>query len=308
MIRLASSEWLRFWSRRLVWVLILLLVVAIAVVGVIAAATSHRPTPTQIARAQQEYERQLAQCIKHVNFGVPIPPGMTVEEACHAIFPEGADSFVDGNELRLGELPTILQGTSFIVILVGLVIGASSVGASWQTGTITTILAWEPRRVRWFVTRVLVTAVGVFLIAMVLVTLLSLALAAAASLRGSTTLPSGWFGEVVRTILRVAGVAVGASMIGAAVAMIGRNTVAALGAVFVYMAVLEGVVRGLRPGLSRFMLGDNLAAVVGNTTLEVHQGFSVYRLTPGRGWMVFAVYVASLVIAATALLRSRDVN
>ena len=77
-------------------------------------------------------------------------------------------------------------------------------------------------------------------------------------------------------------------MIGAAVAMIGRHTAAALGAVFVYIAVLESIVRGLRPAMGRFLLGDNLTTVVTAHTLEVHQGDTRYLLTPQRGAVVIA--------------------
>jgi hypothetical protein len=129
-IRLASSEWLRFSSRRLVRVLVLLVIVGIVATGVIAAATSHRPTPADLARGQQRYERLVQQCIEQPkNFGVRIPEGVSVEQACRAVFPGGADEFVNASQLRLGELPIIVQGVSFVVILIGLVIGASMVGA-----------------------------------------------------------------------------------------------------------------------------------------------------------------------------------
>jgi ABC-2 type transport system permease protein len=156
---------------------------------------------------------------------------------------------------------------------------------------------------------VLVTAVGVLAIALVLLTLFSLAIAAAAALRGSTVLPAAWFGEVVRSILRVAAVCAGASMIGAAVAMIGRNTAAALGAVFVYMTVFEGVLRGLRPSLARFFLGTNIAAVIANTRIEIYDGFAKsYFVSPRHGDVTLVVYVVVLIAVAGLLLRARDVN
>jgi hypothetical protein len=113
---------------------------------------------------------------------------------------------------------------------------------------------------------------------------------------------------VALTIARIAAVAAAIGVIGAAVAMIGRHTAAALGAVFVYMAVLESIVRGLRPGLGRFLLGDNIGTVVTATATELYQGESILRLTPQHGAVVIALYVVVLVGAALVLLRVRDVN
>ena len=92
-------------------------------------------------------------------------------------------------------------------------------------------------------------ALGATLVAAVLLTVLALALAVATALRGTTATSTPWLADAALAI--VAGRRRRrrrSAMIGAAVAMIGRHTAAALGAVFVYMAVLESIVRGLRPG------------------------------------------------------------
>ena len=65
------------------------------------------------------------------------------------------------SHLALVDLPDILEGISSITSIIGLVVGASVVAVSWQTGTISTILTWEPRRLRWFAARVLMIAAGV---------------------------------------------------------------------------------------------------------------------------------------------------
>ena len=45
-------------------------------------------------------------------------------------------------------------------------------------------------------------------------------------------------------------------------AAVGRHTAAALGAVFIYTAVLEGLVRGFRPQWTPWLLGDNIVAFI----------------------------------------------
>ena len=64
------------------------------------------------------------------------------------------------------------------------------VAVSWQTGTISTILTWEPRRLRWFAARILVIAAGVLVMTLAIVAFLSAGLALAAMLRGSTSAPT----------------------------------------------------------------------------------------------------------------------
>jgi hypothetical protein len=305
-IRLLASEALGFRSRRIVRWLMLIAVIGIVVVAIIAGSVSHKPSEADLARAQHRYEKSLAACIKHDGAGFEIPAGTSVKDVCRQNL--SAADFVPNQGLLLDELDEYVLGAAFIVVLIGLVIGASMVGASWQSGTITTILTWEPRRIRWFLARSLVIAMGVALVAAVLLSILAAALALTTTLRGITTTTSPWLSDTVLTILRIAAATGGIAVIGGAVAMMGRHTAAALGAVFVYVAVLESIVRGLRPAMGRFLLGDNLTTVVTAHTLDVQQGAARYLLTPQRGAVVIGVYVIVLVGVALALLRARDVN
>jgi hypothetical protein len=55
---------------------------------------------------------------------------------------------------------------------------------------------------------------------------------------------------------------------GASIATIGRNTAAALGIAFGYLAIVEPAIRGLRPSWSPWLLGDNSVVVITNQTPE----------------------------------------
>ena len=145
MIGLISSEWLRMRSRRLVKVLAVLALLGIVVAVVIGAIQSQRPSAGALALAERQAERVFDDCVAQDGFGA-VEPGGDVDAFCR----EQADPsfFLAEQPLRLSELPDILRGTAFVAILIGLVIGASAVGASWQTGTMTTILTWEPRRAK----------------------------------------------------------------------------------------------------------------------------------------------------------------
>ena len=80
---------------------------------------------------------------------------------------------------------------------------------------------------------------------------------------------------------------------------------AALGAVFVYLAVLEGIVRGLRPAIGRFLLSDSIAAVVIGSEMRLADGSVV---TLARAAVVVAAYTLGLWAIATVSFRMRDVQ
>jgi ABC-2 type transport system permease protein len=212
------------------------------------------------------------------------------------------------SHLALAELPGIVEGISSLTSIVGLVIGASFVAASWQTGTISTIFTWEPRRLRWFGSRIVVVGSGVFAITVMIVAFLSVSLAVAAALRGSTDLTDGWWRDITTTSLRIAVIAAVAGLIGGAVAAVGRHTSAALGVVFVYTAVLEGLVRAFRPLWSPWLLGDNIVSFVSWQTTEFGVVSGSYVLSPGRAAFVIVGYTMVALALGATFVRTRDVQ
>src|SRR5205823_7441747 len=65
---------------------------------------------------------------------------------------------------------------------------------------------------------------------------------------------------LVAVLLRGAALVGMAAAVGAAIASLGRNTSAALGAAFGYLVVLEGILRGWKPWTQRWLLGNNAAS------------------------------------------------
>ena len=311
MIGLLSSEWLRMRSRRLVKVLAVLALLGIVVAVVIGAVQSQQPSADELARAERRADRAYDSCVAEDAFGV-VEPGADVEDFCRA--ESDPSIFLNEQPLRLSGLPEILQGTAFVAILIGLVIGASSVGASWQTGTMTTILTWEPRRARVFLVRAAVVVLGASALIAILLGVFLALFWVATSLRGLTDTPEGWASEVAGVVARVSVLAGAASIIGGAIAMLGRNTAAALGGVFVYLAVFESIVRGLRPALGRIMLGDNITTVVIGHDLRIFYDVTEtgaplsVTITPVRAAVVVAVYALVLMAAAAIAFRARDVQ
>ena len=212
----------------------------------------------------------------------------------------------NGAELSLTGLTDVLKGSSFIMLVIALVVGASSAGADWQTGGFTTLLTWEPRRVRVLVARALVLAVGLFVIAIALQVLLSLAMAGGARLRGTTVgADSTWLRGVTGTILRIGIVSSISAVLGLAVATIGRNTSFALGAMFVYMAVLEGLLRGLAPSISNALLSTNLAVFIDG---RPGGGATETLISVERALVTIALYTSAVLVVAVGWFRTRDVT
>lgn len=216
-----------------------------------------------------------------------------------------AQGFDDGRP-RLADLADILKGTSFILVAIGLSVGASSVGADWQQGTMATLLTWEPRRVRVFVVRLLVIAVAVAALTVALLSLLSLGLALVAATRGSTAGVEGpWLRGVVGTIGRIALVSALTAVLGAAIAGIGRHTAAALGAVFVYLAVVESLLRGLVPRWIPNMLSTGMVILIDGRAQDPGNGDIV---SVERALVTLLLYAGVLAAVAVGMFRTRDVT
>jgi ABC-2 type transport system permease protein len=211
-----------------------------------------------------------------------------------------------GHELQLFSLPAMLKGTAFILIVIGLVTGASSVGAEWQTGGMSTLLTWEPRRVRVLLARVLVVLIVVFALTVALQALLSLAVAGGAALRGSTVATGGtWLREVSGVILRIGGASALGAVFGLTLATIGRNTSAALGASFAYLAIVESLLRALIPKIGPAMLSSNVVVFVDGRAASPGGG---QLITIVHATVTMAIYGVVLLAVALALFRARDVT
>jgi ABC-type transport system involved in multi-copper enzyme maturation permease subunit len=201
-------------------------------------------------------------------------------------------------------LPDILKGTSIPLILAGWLLGASFIGADWRAGTITTLLTWEPRRTRVIVAKVLACAASVFALAIALQVVLGGVLALDAAFRGTTQgVGATWLRETSGVAVRAATLASVASVIGFAVASTGRNTAAALGAGFAYLAVIENLVRGLRPEWQRWLFSDNAMVFITGGSAN----FSFQR-TMLQALMLLAIYAAGLFAVSVVMFCTRDVN
>jgi hypothetical protein len=300
-IRLLRAELRRFVSRDVVRLFAVAVLIAIAIGSTIAAVNSKIKAPDEAA-----YRAELQRCLD----GTYVPEDKlprrysSMEEFCaEQVRPE---YFGGGDQrFRLSGLPDILQGAGILVVIGGLLLGASFAGAEWHAGTMTTLLTWEPRRVRVLAAKAIVTVAAVFVVMVVLLAVFAGALTLVASTRGITDhLGDHFVRSVAGTTMRVAACSSAGALIGLAIAMLARSTAAAVGIGFAYLAVIEGLIRGLRPGWQHYLLADNIAIVV----TGADGGIMREPVTFAYAAMTVAIWATALTVAAALAFRVRDVN
>src|SRR5215217_7283341 len=303
MIRLARVEVLRFVSRRLTQVLTVLVLVAIAVTGVIVAVRSEGPSAAQYRDARTERAANVRACAKHpTDYRVQAQPGETPQQACDRQIGPVSD-WVPDERFDLRDLGNIFLGTSFLLAAIGLIVGASFVGAEWHWGTAATLLTWESRRTRVILVKAFVCVVTVFVLLLGLQLVFGVVLWLDAVTRGITEgTDAAWLRSVTGHVVRAAALGSFAAAVGLAIATVGRNTAAALGAGAVYFGVVEGLVRALRPSWQRWLIGDN--AVLFRTGTD-NRYPPLDRSTTSSG-LVLLAYSVVLVATAVAWFRARD--
>jgi hypothetical protein len=299
-IRLLRAEMRRFVSRDVVRMFAVAVLIAIAIGSTIAAVNSKIKAPDEAA-----YRAELQRCLD----GTYVPEDKlprrysSMEEFCaEQVRPE---YFGGGDQrFRLSGLPDILQGAGILVVIGGLLLGASFAGAEWHAGTMTTLLTWEPRRVRVLAAKAIVTVAAVFVLMVVLLAVFAGALTLVASTRGITDHLGDFVRSVAGTTMRVAACSSAGALIGLAIAMLARSTAAAVGIGFAYLAVIEGLIRGLRPGWQHYLLADNIAIVV----TGADGGIMREPVTFAYAAVTVAIWAAALTVAAALAFRVRDVN
>ena len=200
-----------------------------------------------------------------------------------------------------GALPV----ASFFLLLGGLIGGATVAGAEWRAGTITTMLTWEPRRARLHLSRTLACAALAFLISFLLQVVFLAALLPATLVNGSTANVDGpWWISLVAAMFRTALLTGIGATLGVALSTLGRNTAFALVVVFAWVAILEGLIRQLKPGLARFLWGENMTLVLTWAQLEN----VTFRRGPLVALVTVTLYVSVIVAVATLVFRRRDVG
>jgi hypothetical protein len=202
-----------------------------------------------------------------------------------------------------GQDSAVLTAAIFLM-LGGFFTGAAVAGAEWRAGTITTVLTWEPRRVRLNLARTAAGAILAFVIATILQVAFLAAFLPAVLANGSTAgATTDWWTSLALAIARSSLLTAIVAVLGVALATLGRNTAFALGVVFAWVAVIEGVIRGLRPGWAQYLWVENIV-----TAEEWGQMKDVdFTRGPLLALVTLVLYAVVLVGVATITFKRRDI-
>jgi ABC-2 type transport system permease protein len=224
--------------------------------------------------------------------------------------PDAADAFSagdiwSGDVADSGDANTLLP-TSFLFLLMGLLGGASFLGAEYRAGTITTLLTWQPRRAFVIAAKLLAAGAVAALVFLVLQALLTLALVGVAASAGTTDgVDRHFYAGVAGLLLRGALLTGGCAVLGASLAAIGRNSTAALGVALGYLIIVEQILRGLRPGWQKWFLVENLIVTI---TGSGRAGDLDFNRSGAIAGLLLGAYLAVVVVSAVIVFLRRDVT
>lgn len=287
---LLRSELHRFRSRRFIQVVLALALAGWVVATGIALTQHGTPGSDEIARAEQQIAADLAmgeqyrqECLAQAD----VPPGTSPEDFC------GREQTREDFELAwyLDTAPFDLASSGAtgalafagIAAVVAALIGATWIGAEWSTRSLVALLFWVPRRMQVMTAKLVVLTGAAALIGVVAQ---AAWLAMAGVLRTfvglDAELPAGFWSDLLQAQARGVLLTVLAALLAFGLTNLVRNTGAALGIAFVYLVIVENLVRGMRPLWQPWLLSENALALVqqGGSTIYVYDG------QPDRNGMV----------------------
>jgi len=246
-------------------------------------------------------EAQINSCLQAHG----VSPGDDIsDDVARACFPAKGPARAEDPRFHRNRLRGVLQGVTGALAVIAWGLGASLVDAEFASRSMTTLLTWETRRGRVFVAKVVAAVAALTAFALVALVLVSLAMWPALALHGGPLRPNDpTVATLIGTIARGTALSALAAAMGFAIATIGRNTAAALGAGFAYIIVLENILGSSIARWRRWLLLGNVIVFVSgqNNAADV-----TGRTVTAAGIFLTAVAVTLLASAAGTFYR-RDV-
>ena len=336
MRRLLGIEFRRVFARDVTRLLGLIAIIGAVLGGIGAFVSTDAPPKSQAAEFDQTILRQRADLADRIKTcttkGSPpagletdLKPGQITREAFPQLFeprtrPEcrtmlsGLPFSEEDRRFHLLRFPRIVEGLIFPSAIFALIIGATIIGAEWGAGTIPTLLTWEPRRVRVLfakVLAVLAACASVFLLFALLVAATTLP---ALTFRGTAVgLDAVWQEDLMSVVLRGMYLSAISGLFGFSLALLIRNTAAALGAAFGYLLILENLVRATG-ALSAWLVSNNAAIVLAgfspfrSLTNEEPLSKALTERSSFEAGMILGAYMLVAVLISGFLFHRRDVH
>ena len=292
----------RLRARKLLKWLTIAVLVGGVLVGTMAFFGSDN-SPQKVAAAEARYEAELAACVSGIGAGTYGDGEITSDMRDNATAFCKDEIWEEDPRFSYEEMTWILGTFAFPMAMFAWLIGASAIGAEWQSRGVMTSLTWEPRRARVLLAKFSATGLLSFVWVVVMLVVFAAFMYPAAALRGTMEgVDSDWLMETAGAVLRVGAVGTMAAIFGMALATIGRNTAAAFGVGFAYLTVVEGLIRGFKPAWDDWLIGDNLALFM----IGPEDVTNVARSQGGAGLLVLG-YALALAWVAFAIFRKREI-
>jgi hypothetical protein len=305
---LLRSELRRFAARRFLRLLLGLALLGWLVAVAVGLTQYGHPSAADLAAARHQVDQIVAdsetgrqQCLADPP---PAPQGVPADQVCGEPVTAAEvplDQFLADPPFSLAQSGTNgALGFGAIAAVLGFLIGATWIGAEWSSRSIVALLFWEPRRLR-----VAGAKIGVLVGASALLGVVAQAgwLAMAGILNATAGdgghLPGNFWSVLFALQGRSVLLTVLAALVGFGLANLTRNTGAALGAGFVYFAILETAVRALRPTWQPWLLSNNAVALMYPRGLRI---FIPDRAGGGQEYLIHNLPAGILLGAVTAVV------
>ncbi|MDE9366449.1 ABC transporter permease subunit [Luteipulveratus sp. YIM 133132] len=271
MNRLVRVELRRMVARRATWVVLGLCAVLACLVVYGSHQSTRYLTPANRAQAAQGFDQSHADWVAHHDEWTKdclknAPPEAKADPSACAMPEPTLENFLGGSSLRQVVRESV-SGTTGAVMFLAFLLGATFVAAEFSSGTMSTWLTFEPRRLRVFLSKVQAPVVGGVAVAAVMALICGVGVWWVARGLGLTAEAStAEQAAVVWTWVRLLAVGAFAGALGAAVGFVVRNTAACLGIAVAYGVVAELIVAGFLGPARRWLISTNLRAVVDHGT------------------------------------------
>jgi hypothetical protein len=321
---LFRAEAHRFRSRRFIrWILLLSVVGYLIAMPLIAVTQFSKPTAGVLENAQRKMQMAVAEqnkyrdeCAKQVN-----DSNSSVDEMCGPVLRASdmrAEDFIDKQPFELAEaLPAGAIAVGVGTAMLAFLIGATYVGAEWSSRSMVALLFWEPRRLKVMGVKIAVTALFAALLgALTQATWWGTAEIMARTRGNRDNLPADFWPDLVGQQGRAVLFVVLTALLGFGIANLVRNTAAALGAGFVYLVIIENLVRGFFPQWQQWLLAENVSGLLSRDghTIFIYEndpfgdGVREVLISNVRGGLLLGILTAVIVVTGVALFKRRDLH
>ena len=309
------AEARRLLARRAFRVIGALCLLAVIAAGVIVFTQSSKSLSASLPQAQQI----VNECRQSLHSGpttVIRRGGVVVRavDSCPTL--HQAELMFDKRFKYTEAMKTTTQNVAIPLFFLAFAVAASFVGAEWGTGMMTTTLTWEPRRGRVLLAKIVPAFVILGLAVAIVLAFMAVVFIPIGVFRGTTAgMNLAFWHHLSGLWLRAGLIAVFGAALGIGLATLARNTVAALGIGFVYVSILDQLLRHLWNGrFAPWFLTYNLAGAM-HMAVESpvrHTAFgpevSEHLVSAAHPAVLLTVYGIGVLLAAYAAFRARDVT